>query len=251
MKKFFLFVLFPLFIFTAYTPDPEEHIRFGAPSGSGRILKKTGYVLMYAGSKKNPLWVSYHLKKGNIPEKALKSGTFMPDKALPPELRTKRNDYPAAFDRCPMAPAVDLSYSEKTFKEAFLMSNVCPMEPWLKRGIWKEFENKVRVFARSKGGAFVITGPVFDYAKGKKKLIKGTSIYVPTHFYKVVLYQSEDGGMHAFGFVIENRKPGKKITTYSATVDEVEKLTGFDFFAELPVQVQKIIEKEKGFPKEF
>jgi len=250
LKKL-LFVFIPLFLLTGYTPDPEAHIRFGAPAGSGRILKKTGYVLMYGGSKKNPLWVSYHLKKGYIPQKELKNGTFKQDKSLPPELRTKRGDYPAKYDRCPMAPAVDLSYSDKTFGEAFVMSNFCPMEPWLKRGLWKEAEAKVRNFAQSQGGAFVVTGPVFDYKKGAKKTIGQSGIYVPTHFYKALLYQSADGGMHAFGLIMENKKPDKKLSAYSVSVDEIEKISGFDFFAELPAQVQDIIEKEKGFPAGF
>ena len=200
---------------------------------------------MYGGSKKSA--VGFLPPKGLYTSKAQKRH-FKQDKALPPELGQNAG-LSAKYDRCPMARPRPL-YSDKTFEEAFNVQRLS-YEPWLKRGLWKEAEVKVRNFAQSQGGAFVVTGPVFDYKKGAKKTIGQTGIYMPTHFYKALLYQSSDGGMHAFGFIMENKKPDKKLSAYSASVDEIEKISGFDFFAELPAQVQDIIEKEKGFPAGF
>ena len=56
---------------------------------------------------------------------------------------------------------------------------------------------------------------------------------MPERFYKVFL-RPTDTGWTAIGFVMDNRAGSRPLMTYMQTVDEVESLTGIDFFYLLP-----------------
>jgi endonuclease G len=229
----------------AYNPESNEHIRFGEPSTKGRLLEKNGFVLMYDRTKKDPVWSSYHLKGSEIISGRVNPGAFRPDTSLPAAERTAREDYTGDYDKCPMAPVRDMAYSAKTYTEAFLLSNVCPMDRWLKRTSWTQLEENVRRFVSRSGDAWVITGPVFGYDGRKPRRIGRAGILVPTGFYKILLYQSKDGAFHSISFYMENKKPDRKPAGCLVSVREIEKKTGLNFFSVLPGPVQQILETSK------
>jgi endonuclease G len=138
-----------------------------------------------------------------------------------------------------------MAYSAKTYTEAFLLSNVCPMDKWLKRTSWSRLEESVRRFVARSGDAWVITGPVFEYDGKKPRRTGRTGILVPAGFYKILLYQSKDGSFHSISFYMENKKPDRKPEGCIVSVREIEKKTGFDFFNVLPGPVQQILETSK------
>jgi endonuclease G len=71
---------------------------------------------------------------------------------------------------------------------------------------------------------------------------------VPNYFYKVVLRVERDSSgevvdAEAIGFWFEHRAYSDKYYNYAMSVDEVERLTGFDFFASLPDDVEARAER--------
>lgn len=231
-------------IFCAYSPSVNENTRFGSPGGKGKKLEKTGFTLLYDGVKKNPLWASYALKKENIIHGNIKPGAFKPDKALAPYEKTNKEDYPAKYDKCPMVPVIDMAGNLKTYSESFLLSNICPMNPALKRLKWRELEDWVRDLAQKYGELWVVTGPVFDYKGAKTAVLGRAKIACPTGFYKVILFQTKDYSFKSIGFYMDNAKQDKPLEAYMTSVDDVENRTGLDFFNLLPAEVQLIMEKK-------
>jgi endonuclease G len=231
------------FLICAYAPSGNEHVRFGAPEAKGRVITKQGFVVLFDAVKKNPVWVAYHVKKEELITDDPKSGEFKPDPGLPVYERVKRDEFGAKYEKCPMAPVIDMSYSKKTHDEAFLLSNVCQMDPLVKKNVWRKVEDSVRALVKKTGEAWVVSGPVFEY--GGKKVLKAGSgkISVPTGFYKVVLYQSKDGSFHGAGFYTDNKKTQGKVADYMTSVSDIEKRTGLKFFTVLPQEVQDIIKK--------
>ena len=72
---------------------------------------------------------------------------------------------------------------------------------------------------------------------------------MPTHTYKVVLCVHPDGKKEMFAFVLPNiDKPKGAISSYTFSVDNVEKLTGLDFFADLPAAEQSRLERQVNEP---
>ncbi len=52
------------------------------------------------------------------------------------------------------------------------------------------------------------------------------------------------GKPKAFGVVVRNNEGTKKRDLYYNSVDDVERLTGLDFFPSLPDDIEKVVEAE-------
>ena len=66
-------------------------------------------------------------------------------------------------------------------------------------------------------------------------------IVIPDAFYKVLLVET-NSGYEAIGFIMKNEAGHKPLSTYVKTVDEVEEITGLNFFSLLPKKVEKKVE---------
>ena len=67
-------------------------------------------------------------------------------------------------------------------------------------------------------------------------------IVVPQFFYKVFLRCKADDSWTSIGFVMPNEAGNRPLMTYIQTVDEVEQLTGIDFFYNLPDDIEDDVE---------
>ena len=65
---------------------------------------------------------------------------------------------------------------------------------------------------------------------------------VPEAFFKVVLRLGDNP--RAIGFIYKNKSGNRPKGDYVNTVDEVERITGFDFFPALPDDVEDRVEAE-------
>ena len=63
---------------------------------------------------------------------------------------------------------------------------------------------------------------------------------VPEAFFKVILCLQ--GKPKAIGFVVRNNEGKKKRDQFINTVDEVERITGMDFFPALPDSIEDVVE---------
>ena len=130
-------------------------------------------------------------------------------------------------------------------RESFYLSNICPQNHNLNAGVWKDLEEQVRDLASQKGHIYVVCGPIVsdDY-----KTIGYNEVVVPSAFFKVLL-QEENGGIYTIGFIYENVAGRRPMSTYAMTVDEVETITGIDFFPYLPDEIENRVESEVDFSK--
>lgn len=243
--KTLAYILAPLImtsVLFAYTPNTNEHVRFGTPSKiEGTLLKRKGFVLRYDAAKKNPLWVSYHLTSENLKTSLKPVFQFKPDPNIYPESNASNDDYAKSpYSRCRLAPFDDMSRSKEVMKECFYLTNVSPMDGQLYKGVWKKLEQNIRAFVKSGTDCWIITGTVFE--KGAKaRSIGHNKVRVPDGFFKVVIYQGRDGSFKAAGFLFENRKQDKTLKEYLVPIRDIEEKTGFTFFDKLPKEVGDII----------
>jgi endonuclease G len=66
------------------------------------------------------------------------------------------------------------------------------------------------------------------------------NIYVPEAFFKVVLCLN--GSPKALGFIVRNTDGNKKRDLYYNSIDQVERITGYDFFPALPNDIENEVE---------
>lgn len=213
-----------------------------SPKGTPeQILKRTGYVASYNKTTLLPNWVAWHLTAERTEGSAKRSGVdFAEDTEVPEPRATDWDYYNSGYDRGHMCPAADNKWSKKAMEESFLFTNMCPQNGNLNRGDWNEMEMACRKWAKKYGDLYIVCGPILY--KGKHKTIGNNKVVVPEAFFKVVLRTGDDP--QAIGFIYKNTSGNRPKDSYVNTVDEVERITGIDFFPSLPDDVEKKVEAE-------
>ena len=211
-----------------------------SPKGTPeQILKRTGYVASYNKTTLLPNWVAWHLTAERTEGSAKRSGVdFAEDTEVPEPRATDWDYYNSGYDRGHMCPAADNKWSKKAMEESFIFTNMCPQNGNLNRGDWNEMEMACRKWAKKYGDLYIVCGPILY--KGKHKTIGKNKVVVPEAFFKVVLRTGDDP--QAIGFIYKNTSGNRPKDSYVNTVDEVERITGIDFFPSLPDDVEKNVE---------
>lgn len=196
-----------------------------------------GYTVSFDPVRRTPAWVAWELTSEETSGAFSRTDVFTPDPAVSgsPESREYSR---SGYDRGHMAPAADMKWSERAMAESFYTTNICPQDNGLNAGEWCNLEKQCRVWARHYGKIWIAAGPV--YSGETRKTASG--IAVPDAFYKVLLKEFR-GRMYAIGFVMPNRNVGGDILDWCVSVDEVERLTGLDFFPSLPDDVENAVER--------
>lgn len=222
------------------TEGVDDLLRAVTPdSVPSMILERTGYVTSYNKKTKLPNWVAWHLTAENTKGSHSRKGIdFMEDEDVPTPRADDWDYYNSGYDRGHMCPAGDNKWDSEAMRQSFLFTNICPQAPGLNRGDWNEMENACRSWARENGDIYIVCGPILY--KGRHKTIGKHKVVVPEAFFKVVLCMR--GTPKAIGFIYKNEDGNRPKGDYVNSVDEVERITGFDFFASLPDDVEKAVE---------
>ncbi len=207
-------------------------------------VRLTGFTVHFNRLRHVPNYVAYRLKGATMEEKPASSysGPFLAADSVT-GCPSPQDYAKSGYQRGHMAPAADMKWSADALKDSYVMLNICPQREELNAGAWRRLEEKVREWAQRDRELVVITGPIW---KGERPLspsaIGKGKVAVPTHFFKVVAAPYARP-MRAIAFVMPNADVADAITHYAVSVDEVERLTGFDFFRTLPEEVQCGMEK--------
>lgn len=193
----------------------------------------------------NPDWVKWKVTVDRVGRKIAdrKVCSFTADTL---NVRDRSNevssdDYSGSgYDRGHMAPAADMTFSKVAMRECHYMTNICPQSGDLNRGVWKTLEDRTRLWCKRYGTVYIAAGPLYT-GKDTAWIGKRHKVAVPDKFFKVVMTRGK-GNPKAIGFVFDNRKPDNNLKNAVVTVDEIERLTGFDFFDWLPDDVEDRVE---------
>lgn len=206
-----------------------------------RTIVREGYTLSYNPQRLIPNWVAYELTSLETQGDEPRGEHFKKDPEIS-GLQAETSDYRnSGWDKGHMAPAADMKWSERAMDDCFYLTNICPQDHKLNTGTWKKLEERCREYARYFGHIYIVCGPIVE--NNRYGTIGDNGVMVPDGFFKVILapYYGEYKGV---GFLFENRKGGKKIVEHAATIDEVERVTGIDFFPSLPDDVEDVVEAE-------
>ena len=156
------------------------------------------------------------------------------------------------YDRGHMAPAMDMRWDKQAMKDCFYLTNICPQDHELNNGEWRKMEEAIHVkWARKYGRLVIVTGPVL--ASDMDKTGKNHNIAVPEQFYKVVLAPEQNYGV---AFVFDNAPTSTSWRKHAVSIDEVERLTGCNFFAavedtkENAAEVQNAIDRWPDYDRD-
>jgi endonuclease G, mitochondrial len=195
------------------------------------IIRHSGFSLLYSEEHEQAAWVAYVLNADEVRGEIGRSNNFREDPLIKSG-SAKLNDYKGSgYDRGHLAPAGDMKWSESAMKDSFFLSNMSPQVPGFNRDIWKRLEEWTRIQAINNDEILVVTGPVLT--DGPFEEIGENGIDIPKRYFKVLLDYTEPG-IKAIGFIMKNEASKANTTDFAGSINDVEELTGLDFFYLLP-----------------
>ena len=223
---------------------PDSIIRILTPSPLNKtseiILRRKAYIVSYNKDTKIPNWVAWHLTSEHTDGEYGRTNVFYEDENVP-EPRATLGDYrKSGWSRGHMCPAGDNKWDEEAMYESFSLINVCPQNASLNSGLWNSIEMDCRRWAREFGDVYIVCGPVL--MRQEHKQIGENKVVVPEAFFKVVLCLN--GKPKGMGFIVKNTAGNKKKDLYYNTINQVERITGIDFFPALPDEVENSVEAD-------
>lgn len=201
----------------------------GEAGGVGSvILEYEGFSLSYNPRFKIPDWVEYELTAEETEGAYSRKGkNFRQDEAARVPQADSEDYRGSGWSRGHMAPAGDFKWSDSALWDTFFYTNCCPQDAGLNTGKWNSLEIKVRQWARTFGAVDVVTGPVVG--GNRHGSIGAGRVVVPDAFFKAVMARTPEGAV-AIAFVLRNGPDNGSLQSSALSVDELEELTGLDFF---------------------
>lgn len=207
------------------------------------VKEYEGFTVNFNPENKTPNYVSWVLHGHETEGAATRSNKFWTDKEL--EGCPDTQDYSrSGYDRGHMCPAGEQKWSDEAMHHSFVMANICPQKHELNTGAWNTLESKERLWAKRDSAIVIVAGPIYD--SSDTETIGRNKVRVPSAFFKVLLAPYATP-MRAIGFVYPNMKCEGNMQAYAVSVDDVEKMTGMDFFAALSDEIENDIEAAVSF----
>ncbi|MGK0389462.1 MAG: endonuclease G [Maribacter sp.] len=208
------------------------------------LIEHSAMSLVYSEQHEQAKWVAHiimpDVTKGNVG----RSNDFRPDEKVTTGTAVEKDYFLTetgsdgkikydgfGYDRGHLAPSADFRWSVKALSESYLYSNMSPQAPDFNREGWGELENMMRgyMYHHPKTMLYIVTGPILeDNLPTIERSVNKLSI--PNKFFKVVI---DLENKQAIGFVMPNQRLSYPVETFAKSIDEIEELTGIDFFHDL------------------
>jgi len=207
------------------------------------LIEYTGFNVSFNPAHHVPNYVAWELTgeetKGDSPRKS----KFRVDKDV--FGCATLDDYRrSGYDRGHMAPAGDMKWSEQAMDDSHYLTNIVPQDHSINGGIWSSLEKLCRQWAVRDSALIIICGPVLTDIK--QNIIGESGVSVPDRLFKVVL-SPYTKPPRAIGFIFPNSPTDDGLEAISTSVDNIEAITGFDFFDCLPDDVENEIESSTNY----
>ena len=219
---------------------------------------RRNYTVCFSREYRCPMWVASPMHPSYKGE-ASRSDAFIFDPTLPMDIQPLLRRSYGEYTRGHLLGSAERTSSEETNRQTFYASNIAPQlqEGFnASNGAWNNLER----FADRQSCAdtlYVVTGCIFeDYADATGMEVRATTtvnkndgekVGVPTAYYKVLLRtrsgktgrsvrecKADDLKCAAFVVGHYSAKGRKPTSADMMSVEELERLTGFTFFANVP-----------------
>lgn len=221
----------------------SQIMRYGFP-GLDNIRSFDDFVLSYDKKTRTAHWVFEHLTADHVksnPDVDRSKCDFKADDSVHPYFRADNADYKkSGYDRGHLAAAGNHKRDQKHVEQTFYLSNISPqVGSGFNRDSWNRLERYVRKLTKTFTNVYVCTGPLYLPRKEpngklyvKYEVIGSNHVAVPTHFFKVVVCETQDGKLEMESFVMANEKISDDIPIESFRVppETIERAAGLLFF---------------------
>jgi endonuclease G, mitochondrial len=231
MLSLVAWLLFPLFVLAsplAHSPLDEE------------VIDRPNYSLSYNEEHEVANWVAYPLGLPQLRACVKRTNAFRIDPLITTGSATLQDYQNSNFDRGHLLPAGDMKFNMQAMKDTFFMSNMTPQPAKFNRGRWSMLENLMRSWALKYEQIWIVTGPIL---KDKLPTIGENKVSIPVEYFKVILRKFGDS-YKGIGFLMSVDVPYPELIAYALSINQIEDLSGIDFFPFLPDTIEEEIESE-------
>lgn len=212
-------------------------------STTGQVVHHQFYSLSYNEKYEQAEWVAYALSQKQLSSIPIKRPYFEQDPEVTTQSAHYKNFKNSGYNKGHLCPAGDRKFSVEAYNETFFTSNISPQTYEFNSGVWNRLEEKVRYWAQKTQKLYIVTGGVLA---PNLKTIGSEKVAVPQYFYKIILdYNGAE--TKAIAFLVPHEKSEKGLYQFVTSIDEIEMLTGIDFFPELPDDIENEIEKLSSY----
>ena len=187
------------------------------------------------------LWVAYPLCKLYTNGSAGRTNAWALDPLLGEDSAAPFGGYAGSYARGHQLPSADRQCSYEANAQTFYGTNMTPQLNAHNEGIWADLEGKVRGWANTSDTTYVVTGVTVSASSEKERDSYGNSVTIPDAYFKAVLKYNKASTFApwtAAAFYLEHRAySGSILKSHSMSIDELEEITGIDFFVNLPAKV--------------
>jgi len=226
---------------TSYKSDNVSGLEIPKRVKDHQVVDQTYYTICWNSKYKVADWVAYTITREHLNNStASRTEDFREDPKVPttPTLSDYRN---SGYDRGHLFAAASAKYSEEAMSSTFLMTNMVPQEhSRYNAGLWLKAEDAERDVARLYGTLYAVSGPVIR--EGVNYNYIGSGVLVPLECYKALLVIDKDNNVYTIALVLPQDYQNGNLKPYLLTVNELEYLTGIDFFPELDDSIEELVE---------
>lgn len=199
------------------------------------------YTMLFDRTKKCALWVAWEMDKDEHADKGVgRKEAWAYDPAIPESWQANlaSGSYDG-YSRGHQVASNDRQTTVYADNQTFYFSNMTPQLSTLNSGSWATLETAIQgaqTRLASNERLYVVTGPIFGSGNRTTTDRAGVSCPVPTAYYKCVMKCTldENGNVTSAkgcGYFFEHASNAPRQTM---TIDQIESLAGFDFFANIP-----------------
>lgn len=213
----------------------------------------TTYSAEYDTSKKHARWVAFKFfdLTAEVNVNRSPDDSFTADPSLNTNYQRTRSDFGAkGFDRGHLCASADRLYSQEANLQTFYYTNMSPQKNSFNTGVWQSLENLTRAWGRSntlRDTLYVVKGGTIDKEEQIWKYIdndRGKPI--PKYYFMAFLNKKGDK-YKGIAFWLDQTityPTNVKLANYAISIDQLEELTGIDFFVNLNDNLEKAIEQQ-------
>lgn len=225
------------------TNDPDLYFIKHDMVRSGKTVRNYSYY--YSPDDRIAVWVAYPLNKGLIGGSFGRTDEWVADPKIPTRYQQIiERGYKGGYERGHQIPSADRQQSDDN-AQTFYFTNSTPQLGSLNGVAWAALEGKVREWSYSVDTLYVVTGADIHGSTKTASDNNGNAVTVPVGYFKALLARgvkdpsaNKTGGYAGIAFYFEHRSySSSTVMQQSMTIDELEEMTGYDFFVNLPARV--------------
>lgn len=221
------------------------------------------YTFLYDPQTYTSYWVAYPLCHMHMSKGRKESWDYDPN--LPSSVQTSvargygvdvpTENYPGNFySRGHQLPNADRNAVPAMMAQTYYSTNITPqIQNGFNAGVWKDLEEAVRAVVPHGDTLYVVTGASLRMVGENLAALKITNrndrklIPVPNYYWKALLKVRRENGQivdaTSIGFWLPHKDlKGADFTDYAVSVDQIEKWTGYDLFANLEDKLENTSE---------